>query len=278
MLLIQTSKALSVTQERPFRIIQITDPHLLADQKGVFAGLTTQNTFEQVLKKIKETYFPCDLIIATGDIVHNDAAEQTYKRFADAVSKLGIKTIVTPGNHDDAEILKKTLRNGLVTADKHYTAGKWQFFLLDSSVKNAVNGHLKEQELTELEELLKKTPEYHTLIAMHHHPVSVGCRWLDMSGIDNGSRLMDMVEKYPNVKIIMWGHVHQDFVSEKNKVNLVATPSTCIQFKPKQVDFCLDRLPPGFRWLDLYNNGHAETGIVRLDELPTEIDFSTSGY
>lgn len=262
----------------PIRIIHITDTHLLKDPDDVFAGLKTQKTFEDVLSKIKERFYPADLLLATGDIVHNDASPETYKRFASHIEKLNIKTLTSPGNHDNAKILKQTLEDGIVSFTPHHIIDNWQFIILDSSVENAVNGHLPPEQLELAEHYLQENPKLNALIAMHHHPVSVNCRWLDMSGIDNGEELIKLADKYKNIKIFLWGHVHQDFVSQKNGVKLYATPSTCIQFKPMQFDFSLDDEPPGFRWLELHENGQVDTGVIRLDELPTEIDFNTRGY
>jgi len=58
----------------------------------------------------------------------------------------------------------------------------------------------------------------------------------------------------------------------------MATPSTSIQFKPMTADFALDPQPPGYRWLELQADGHINTGIERLAELPAGLDLSSGGY
>ncbi len=266
---------------KSIKVIQITDPHLPECDGDTLAGANTLNTFLYTLDKIKECSLPADLIIASGDIVQNSRSPHGYETFRELIEPLGVKTLVIPGNHDDAEILKNTLQDGLVTYCQHHIQDNWQFIMLDSSIPHAVNGHLKTEELDEVDRLLTKYPDHHTLITMHHQPIPIGCRWLDIcenGAIENGNELFSIVDKHENAKVITWGHVHQDFISCRNNVHLLGSPSTCIQFKPRQTDFCLDRIPPGYRWIELEEDGTIATGVVRTDELPAEIDFTTSGY
>jgi Icc protein len=41
----------------------------------------------------------------------------------------------------------------------------------------------------------------------------------------------------------------------------MATPSTCVQFRPGARDFELDVLPPGFRRLTLHDDGRIDTTV-----------------
>ncbi|WP_240554913.1 hypothetical protein [Oceanicoccus sagamiensis] len=53
-----------------------------------------------------------------------------------------------------------------------------------------------------------------------------------------------MIDQFPSVRGILWGHIHQTIDRERNGVKLMATPSTCIQFAPNSPGFKLDRLNP----------------------------------
>ena len=73
--------------------------------------------------------------------------------------------------------------------------------------------------------------------------------------------------------------MHQVFEAERNGVPYMATPSTCIQFKPGSQNFSLDAEPPGFRWLALLPDGTIETGVRRLESLPEGLNLEyTGGY
>ncbi len=268
-------------KQQTIKVIQITDPHLPEHSGDTLAGANTLDSFQLTVDKIKTESIPADLIIGTGDIVQNATSPHGYETFREIIEPLGVKTLVVPGNHDTADILKNTLSSGMVTFTRHHIIGNWQFIMLDSSIPHAVNGHISEDQLHEVDEILTKYPNHHALVAMHHQPLPIGCRWLDIcdnGAVDNGNELFNILDKHKNTKVVMWGHVHQDFISSRNNVHLLASPSTCIQFKPRQLDFCLDPLPPGYRWLELEEDGSIATGVVRTDELPTKIDFNTDGY
>ena len=87
-----------------------------------------------------------------------------------------------------------------------------------------------------------------------------------------------IVDRHPQVRVILWGHVHQEFAQRRNEVLLLAAPSTCLQFLPGSERFAVEEIPPGYRWLDLYPDGTLKTGIERLAQMPGSIDLSARGY
>ncbi len=71
-----------------------------------------------------------------------------------------------------------------------------------------------------------------------------------------------------NVRAVLWGHVHQHFEGERNGVRLMSTPSTCAQFLPRSDGFAIDRRPPGYRWLELRDDGTIATDVVWVPDFP----------
>ncbi len=62
-------------------------------------------------------------------------------------------------------------------------------------------------------------------------------------------------------------------------VRVLATPSTCIQFQPDSNDFALDKLNPGWRYLELMGDGRVLTSISRLQgRCFTPPQFDAGGY
>ena len=156
--------------------------------------------------------------------------------------------------------------------------GKWLVLLLDSVVPFKVHGNLEQTELDYLERMLTDNPDKHLMIMLHHQPVLVGSEWIDQYILRNAEAFFAIVDRFPNVKAVVWGHVHQDFNSERNGVKLIATPSTCVQFKPNCDDFTVDTLMPGYRWFDLNDNGSFATGIERVTGKQYVIDYKSAGY
>jgi len=259
------------------RILQITDTHLFGDVAGRLVGMNTEASSLEVLDKVLAAFWPVDLVLATGDIVH-DGSEQAYRRFKERFERQGVRTLVIPGNHDKPDVLRRVMQGGLVTADSQLVLGDWQFIMLDSTVPGWDGGRLGPDQLALLEAHLAARPDLHALICLHHHPVSVSCDWIDPIGLANADEFFAVVDRHPQVRGIVWGHIHQDFAAQRAGVQLLASPSTCIQFKPRQREFALDDTPPGFRWLELYPDGRIVSAVGRVDVRERDVDLLSSGY
>ena len=119
--------------------------------------------------------------------------------------------------------------------------------LLDSQVFGVPHGELSEFQLEWLERKLADAPERHTLLLLHHHPLPAGCSWLDQHSLRNAGELDTVLAKFPHVKYLLCGHIHQELDLDWNGRRLLATPSTCVQFKPHCSNFTLDTIAPGWR-------------------------------
>ncbi|SQB37562.1 esterase YqiA [Citrobacter koseri] len=104
--------------------------------------------------------------------------------------------------------------------------------LLDSQVFGVPHGELSDFQLEWLERKLADAPERHTLLLLHHHPLPSGCSWLDQHSLRNAAELDSVLANYPRVKYLLCGHIHQELDLDWNGRRLLATPSTCVQFKP----------------------------------------------
>jgi len=258
-------------------VLQITHTHLFADSNGCLLGLNTEQSLEAVLAEVTAQQLPADLILATGDLVH-DGTPAAYRRIFSHLESPGIPVYCLPGNHDEAEALQQTLKGGLLHYAAHTHKGNWNLIFLDSSVAGNEGGHLGPAALQSLEEHLEADRESHTLVCLHHQPVPMGSRWLDTMAIDNADEFFSVIDRHEQVRGILWGHVHQEFDRMRGNVRLMATPSTCIQFLPGSEGFALDTAAPGYRWLSLHEDGRIETGVQRLSEVPGTLDLATAGY
>lgn len=89
------------------------------------------------------------------------------------------------------------------------------------------------------------------MLLLHHHPLPSGCSWLDQHSLRNAAELDNVLVNYPRVKYLLCGHIHQELDLDWNGRRLLATPSTCVQFKPHCANFTLDTISPGWRTLEL---------------------------
>ena len=266
--------------ERPMRVLQITDSHLGSDSDESLLGINTEQSLRDVLSVINDNHpedHPFDLVVATGDI-SNDGKRPSYQRFVEIVREYLPSTPLAwlDGNHDDPAGMRVS---GVPQPLSHIVGlGEWRIILLSSRVPFEERGELPASEVSRLEKLLAIKPDAPTLVMMHHQPVPVGCAWLDQYKVANANEFFDIVDAHPNVRGVVWGHVHQEFYLERCGVSLFATPSTCVQFKPQCDDFAVDPSMPGYRVFDLFDDGKIKSFVNRVEGFSYAVDLSSNGY
>jgi Icc protein len=265
-----------VPADRPVLLVQLTDSHLYAEADGKLLGLVTRDTLQRVIEQVLVEQPAIDLVLATGDL-SQDGTRESYQAFDEMTACLGAPIRWFAGNHDEtlgmqAYAGERDLMQPVVDI------GNWRITLLDSSVSGSVPGFLAQDQLQLLARSLEEAPERHHLVCLHHHPVSIDCRWMAPIGLRNAEALFEVLDRFSHVRALLWGHIHQDFDRQREGVRLLATPSTCIQFKPLSDEFQLDTLAPGYRWLKLLPDGQLETGVSRLADFQFTPDFSAEGY
>ena len=141
--------------------------------------------------------------------------------------------------------------------------------LLNSCIAGDHGGRIAPGELEWLErDAARASATPHVLLAVHHHVLPLGSRWLDELGLYNADELLAIVDRSPQVRCVVAGHVHQASDTSRNGVRFLTTPSTCFQFLPNVDSFAVDVRPPGFRWIDLRPDGDIATEVVWVDPPP----------
>ncbi|MBJ3814215.1 3',5'-cyclic-AMP phosphodiesterase [Shimwellia pseudoproteus] len=260
------------------RILQITDTHLFAGKNETLLGVKTWDSYQAVLQAIHAQAKEYDLIVATGDLAQ-DHSLQAYYHFAEGIAPFGLPCVWLPGNHDFQSAMYSALQEAGISPAKRVTAGDaWQIILLDSQVFGVPHGELSEYQLEWLDSVLAQDPERHTLLLLHHHPLPAGCSWLDQHSLRNAGELDQVLRRYPQVKTLLCGHIHQELDAQWNARRVLATPSTSVQFKPHCTNFTLDTIPPGWRWLVLHPDGTLTTEVCRIDDAQFSPDTESEGY
>jgi len=261
--------------DQPVRIIQLSDTHLLEDTQGSLLGVKTEESFQAVLQALKKE--SCDLLLHSGDL-SQDGSAATYIRLAKALSALQVPIYSVPGNHDNAKEMARVFPCENMSNHRHVVLKDWHLILLNSQVPSAVEGYLDRSQLHYLEHCLQIYPEHQALILFHHHPFALNTSWLDPLGLKNADELWKLVANYPKVKVILFGHVHMETERKLNGIVCYSTPSTCIQFKQNQSVFGLEKLPPGYRVIELFPDGQIKTEVKRIDHYVGHFDEKAQGY
>lgn len=261
---------------RPLRVLQLTDPHLMASANGALLGVNTRDSLDAVITEVLKSHGQPDLILATGDLAQ-DGSKEAYRALGDRLKAFSGGSAWIAGNHDDAASLA-LVAESYGAARRHIIQGGWQFILLDSSVPGKVHGEVAESELGFLAQMLEKHPDLPTMVTLHHHPVDISADWMKDIGLKNREDLWQVIDRFPQVKIVLWGHIHQTCEMQRNGVQLLATPSTCIQFTSGSRTFSVEDLAPGYRWFELQASGNFTTEVCRALDFQFELDQNSSGY
>ncbi|WP_115717660.1 3',5'-cyclic-AMP phosphodiesterase [Gallaecimonas mangrovi] len=244
----------------------LTDPHLFHDPNGDLMGIPTWQSFRATEAVLDA---PADAWLLTGDLAQ-DHKKETYQMLK---THLGDKPwFWVPGNHDDPQAMVAVFGPQV----RRLRAKHWQVLLLSSHDPGQVSGWLSDAELAFVEQCASE--DLHTLVVVHHHPKPCGSCWLDHHQLRNGQDLLARLAKYPKAKAVLYGHIHQEVDEMVSGVRLLASPSTCVQFKPNSQDFAVDETAPGCRYLQLLPDGRIDTRILRLADGIFSVDAAAGGY
>lgn len=251
------------------RLLHFTDSHLFADPEGCLKGVNTADTLARVFALAGERDPGADALLLTGDL-SEDGSRESYERLVDGVEQLGVSAFALSGNHDNRSAMMRAFirPGGSIRMDGDFVGAGWQVLMLDSVKNGEVGGALSKAELDRLDRLLSIRDGLHALVCLHHQPVRMGSKWIDAIGLENGDELLRVIRRYPHVRTVLWGHVHQEFDEERDGVRLLSSPSTCVQFEPGAKTFSLEKKAPGYRWLELFPDGRIKTGVRRIRKVP----------
>ncbi|WP_283093837.1 phosphodiesterase [Achromobacter sp. Marseille-Q0513] len=252
----------------PALLVQLTDCHLFGEAETSMLGVNTDASLRAVLGQIEADHKHPDLVLATGDL-SQDGEVAAYQRLAGMLQAspalAGARIRCLPGNHDAPD----TLRRALPAWSEPVTdVGAWRVICLDTTVPGSNGGHLPDSQLDLLESALAEAPERPALVATHHNAMPI-THWHDTMMIDNPQRLFQLLARWPQARVLLWGHVHHEFDRRRHNLRILATPSTCFQFSVRDGRHVVDGKAPGYRWIKLYKDGSLATGVRRVQEPQT---------
>jgi 3',5'-cyclic-AMP phosphodiesterase len=243
-------------------VAQITDTHIFADDNQEFFGINTTKSLISVVSLLKSQP-PVDLLLLTGDL-SQDETPQSYQVLRDLISPLQIPTYYIPGNHDQPDLMSQVFHQDPFHSAKSFIQGGWQFILLSTQADNCVQGKLSPQTLIDLEQQLQNNSDRPTIIVLHHHPILINSQWMDNIMLEQPQKFLDIIDRHPQVKIVLFGHIHQEFEKQRQNVHYLGCPSTCIQFQPNQPKMLIDDQKPALRILKLHPEGTFTSQIHRV--------------
>ena len=246
-------------------IIQISDTHLFGDKNRKINGYNSYNNLKNILEHIKNLSEKPDCLVVSGDLTQ-DGTFESYQHVANLLNKLGIQYFLLPGNHDDVEILNKVFDSNWILDNVDYFAeiGNFLLYFIDSTLYRRDEGAFSEEQLIRFENKLKQNKNKPVLVFMHHHPMKIDSPWKDAMMLINYEKFNSVVERNPQIKAVLYGHIHQVFESNINGTFYGSVPSTSYQIHPKTEVFTMDTESTGYRIIEL-NEETFTSKVVRVE-------------
>ena len=243
-------------------VVQISDCHLPAHPLEEYRGIRPHDCLKLLLKKVK--VISPDLVLATGDL-SEDGSRVSYESLRTYFGVLGVPVLALPGNHDDVDLLTEFFPGSPSDTIQVSTHGQWQIVRLNSCLPGKPEGQLSETTLLALECYLQCNSQHPVLIALHHQPVLMDSPWIDKYPLLEPEALLTLIDQHPNVKAVVWGHVHQVYTADRSGTAMLGGPSSAINGLRDAQKFTADTLlGPACRTLSLGVNGVLKTKLVRV--------------
>ena len=212
-------------------IAQISDPHVRA--RGVlYHGTVDSNAMLLQAVRHLNTMTPRpDLIILSGDVVDKGSPAE-YEMAREILGRIEMPLRIIPGNHDDRETFRTAFADHayLPKAGPHSyiinDMGPLRIVAIDVTVPGEHYGLIDEERAAWLEQALATEPDRPTLIIMHQPPFDTGIPYMDPYACRNGSRMAEIVARFPKVERIVCGHMHRMMQIRFGGTLLCTAPST----------------------------------------------------
>jgi Icc protein len=211
----------------PVRIAQITDLHLLPPGE-LLMGLDVNARLDSVLAHALAR--EPDAIFLTGDFCAIEPDQEMFHQLRARLDLLHIPYYLTPGNHDDREMLRNAFYldghnyepiRGLIRVKGH------NFLFLDSSP-----GMVDGDQVKWLSRALVTYPD--ATIVMHHPPVPLGVAFMD--------------SRYPLRQ-------PEELLAAWKNLEVHLCPPTSFFINPDNKTFEQEMLPPGYLMLEWPKEG-----------------------
>jgi 3',5'-cyclic-AMP phosphodiesterase len=243
-------------QLKRMRLLQLSDPHLLADPAASYRGRRPLPLLAEALRQGAALDPPPQLLLISGDLCQ-DESWAGYGHLRQLLEGWPTPVALLSGNHDHPQLLRAALGRRALLAPALLELGGCLVALLDSHQAGRCGGALGRRQLQWLAAALQRRaagPDRPLLVAVHHPPVPIGDPGMDAIALEDGAELQALLRPISSLVGLVFGHVHQHWQGElsgRPGVLLLGCPSTLCGFGPVQPCPLGRAEDPGGRWLEL---------------------------
>jgi 3',5'-cyclic AMP phosphodiesterase CpdA len=193
------------------KLVVISDPHLVPAGERLYE-LDPSQRLGACIADINEHHNDAELCVINGDLTYRgDIA--SYEEVKKCLDTLKIPYRLLMGNHDERSAFLKvfpdTPRDAQGFVQSTFESETARLVFLDTLASGYHYGELCEQRLAWLKEALADNPKKPTIVFMHHPPLTVGLKVMDMAFLKDAEKLAQVLSAYQNVHYLFCGHLHR---------------------------------------------------------------------
>ncbi len=231
-----------------YRLLQLSDCHLLASTDGVYQQIQPWCHLKQLLQQLRSASF--DAVLLTGDLTQ-DHSLASYQRLAELFADWPAPVFYLPGNHDEPALMAQAFAVAPFVAATEIAAANWRFILLNTKGETPA-GYFPTERCDALAQQLDRDTRPVWLFC-HHQPLPIGAS-IDQHGLQQPELLLSTLARFPQVKGLAHGHCHYHYQrryvypQQQGGLQLVGCPATSVQFSLTPDWQTEDQGPQGLIW------------------------------
>ncbi|WP_192886491.1 phosphodiesterase [Agrobacterium sp. LAD9] len=188
------------------KIIQLTDPHLVAPGNTLF-GLDPAHRLRDTLAHISSEHPDSAAILITGDLTDTGEPE-AYKLLQKILTDVALPVHLTLGNHDSRSAYRNVF-GGHGFVQEVIDLKGWRIILLDTNDEDSDCGSLDGGRLEWLDEQLVRSVDVPVVIAMHHTPSNFHAPFFGPEDdMKDPEGFLRVIGKHKTARHMLFGHRH----------------------------------------------------------------------
>lgn len=236
-------------------LAHVSDLHLDGGQRAAARA-------ERVIAFLDELLQPVDAVLLTGDLADH-GTETEYEEVRALLSNRQ-RFLLCPGNHDVRGPYRKVLLGEPPTdgpINQMHELPGLRVAMCDSSLPGRADGHLTDETLQWLADVLSAASTTPTLLAFHHPPLVLHRRFIDATRLPwettvdqhAAERLAALLTEHPQVVAVVCGHAHTPAASVFAGLPLLVAPGVA---STPRLD---EQMPPALAFHVLDDDGRLTT-------------------
>jgi 3',5'-cyclic AMP phosphodiesterase CpdA len=193
----------------PLKLVIMSDLHLVPEGE-VSNTLDTAARLRAAVDSVNRDHADADLCILAGDLADLGEAE-AYHRLREIIAPLSVNTNLMLGNHDDRHTFLAVMGPDHADANGHVQKvidiKGHRVILLDSSEPGLVEGVICRARLDWLAARLDEARDRPVIVVLHHHVLPLSMP-VDSIILRDGTALLDVLRRHPDIRQVIAGHVH----------------------------------------------------------------------